>query len=291
MIPFVREMDPRYGEPVAVSPRVRRVLARNPSPFTYLGTGTYVVGSGEVAVIDPGPEDPEHLDALMRAVAGETVRAILTTHTHLDHSPLAGPLQKLTGAPIYGRADPAAESLDEAGQTSFRPDVEIADRAVVSGSGWSLEALATPGHASNHVVYALLEENGLFSGDHVMGWSTTIVSPPDGDMDDYIASLERVRARNFSVIWPTHGPPIEDVEPFLRAYRDHRLNRESQIRRALAAGARSIPDLVADLYADVDAKLHPAAARSVLAHLIRLVSSGEVTTDGPPRVDGAYRIS
>jgi glyoxylase-like metal-dependent hydrolase (beta-lactamase superfamily II) len=292
MIPFVRDMDFEYGTVQAVSPLIRRVVAENPGPFTYLGTGTYIIGRGEVAVIDPGPILDAHLETLTRAVEGERVAAILTTHSHMDHSPLARPLQAKTGAMIYGRSDPkAATSFEEAGEAEFRPDVEIEDGAIVSGPGWTLEALATPGHASNHVCYALQEENALFSGDHVMGWSTTVISPPDGDMTAYYASLDKVARRDFSTLWPTHGPPITDVAPFLAAYRDHRLERERQIKAQLAEGPRTIKAMVPMLYAAVDPRLHPAAAHSVLAHLIHLERMGEVLSEGPPGADTLYRLA
>ncbi len=292
MIPFVREIDPAYGRAVRVSPLVRRVTADNPGPFTYLGTGTYIVGHGEVAVIDPGPDLPEHLDALLAATRGERITAILTTHTHADHSPLSRPLAERTGAPvIYGRPDPATVSEEEANQADFRPDVEIADGQRVSGKGWTLEALFTPGHTSNHVCYALLEENTLFSGDHVMGWSTTVVSPPDGDMTDYYASLSKVEARGFDTLIPTHGPPITAVRPFLAAYRAHRLDRERQILAQLEQGHGLIREMVPLMYATVDVRLHPAASRSVLAHLIHLVRSGLVATDGAPGPQSRYRLA
>jgi glyoxylase-like metal-dependent hydrolase (beta-lactamase superfamily II) len=292
MIPFVRDMSFEYGAVDRISPLVRRVVANNPGPFTYLGTGTYIVGSGEVAVIDPGPPIDEHLDALMKATEGESIVTILTTHTHMDHSPLAHPLKARTGAPIYGRSDPkVGSSFEEAGEAHFRPDVEIADGARVAGPGWTLEAVATPGHASNHVCYALLEENALFSGDHVMGWSTTVVSPPDGDMTDYYVSLDKVRARDFSILIPTHGPPISDPAPFLDAYRDHRLDRERQILAALAGGQTHIKAMVPVMYAAVDPRLHPAAAHSVLAHLIHLVKTGRVVSDGAPSIDSAFRLA
>jgi glyoxylase-like metal-dependent hydrolase (beta-lactamase superfamily II) len=297
MIPFVRDMSFAYGVADQVSPLIRRVVAENPGPFTYLGTGTYIVGAGEVAVIDPGPLMDDHLAALLKATEGERIVAILTTHTHIDHSPLAHPLKAICGAPIYGRADPKTDSgFEEAGEANFRPDVEIADGAQVTGSGWTLQALATPGHASNHVVYALIEENALFSGDHVMGWSTTVVSPPDGDMTDYYASLEKVRARGFKTLWPTHGPPVTEVAPFLDAYRDHRLAREAQILAALAAGPTTIKAMVPVMYAAVDPRLHPAAAHSVLAHLIHLTRLGQVATDPPskdstPSIDSVFRLN
>jgi glyoxylase-like metal-dependent hydrolase (beta-lactamase superfamily II) len=271
------------------------VIARNPGPFTFTGTGTYIVGSGEVAVIDPGPDLPEHLQALERALAGERVAVILVTHTHLDHSPLAGPLARLTGAPVRGlpapRLEEAAIRLDEGQDLGFRPDALVADGERVEGPGWTLEAVTTPGHASNHVCYALIEENALFSGDHVMGWSTTVVSPPDGDMGQYYASLEKVAARGFSRLWPTHGPPVEEVGPFLAAYRAHRLQREAQILAELARGPRRIADMVPAIYADVDPRLHPAAAHSVLAHLIRLAREGRVAAEDGAGPGGLYRLA
>ena len=293
MIPFVREIDFEYGRPDQVSPLIRRVVARNPGPFTFTGTGTYIVGRGEVAVIDPGPELPEHLQALEDALGGERVTAILVTHTHLDHSPLARALAEATGASVYGleppRAPEAAIRLDEGQDLGFRPDALVADGQTLSGPGWTLQAVTTPGHVSNHVCYALAEENALFSGDHVMGWSTTVVIPPDGDMGDYLASLDKVAARGFSRLWPTHGPPVEDVAPFLAAYWAHRLEREAQILEQLDLGRSRIADMVRTIYADVDPRLHPAAAQSVLAHLIHLVRQGKARAiDGPPGLESAY---
>ena len=295
MIPYVREIDVEYGRCDRVSPLIRRVIADNPGPFTYTGTGTYIVGRGEVAVIDPGPELPEHLAAILKAVEGERVTDIVVTHTHADHSPLAAPLAGATGALTWGRPAPASRDdafrMDEAHDRGFRPDWEVADGERIAGPGWTLEAIATPGHASNHVCYALSEENALFSGDHVMGWSTTVVSPPDGDMGDYYASLEKVAARGFSTLWPTHGPPVTEVAPFLAAYKAHRLARERQILEQLAAGHTRIREIVPVIYADVDPRLHPAAAHSVLAHMIHLVRAGVVETDGEPGPDGDYRLS
>ena len=282
-------MDPRYGEAVEVAPGLRRVTCRNPGPFTFLGTNSFIVGRGEVAVVDPGPGDPEHLAALLRAVDGERVAAVLVSHTHADHSPLARPLAQAVGSPpVLGRADPGGVGGEGAGDAGFRPDRELADGEVVCGAGWALEALATPGHASNHLAYAL-DGATLLSGDHVMGWSTTIVSPPDGDMDAYLASLDRVIARGFAVLHPAHGPPVEDPARFLAAYRAHRLHRDDEVRAAVGAGLSRVPEMVGRLYADVDPRLHPAAARSVLAHLVRLVRRGEVETDGDPGPDGLYR--
>jgi glyoxylase-like metal-dependent hydrolase (beta-lactamase superfamily II) len=291
MIPFVRQMDFAYGRVDQVSPLIRRLVAENPGPFTYLGTGTYIVGHGEVAVIDPGPPIDAHLDAILAAVAGERVTHVLTTHTHMDHSPLAHPLARATGAPILGLPAPGALDTGEvADEAAFRPDMLVRDGLRIAGPGWTLEAMTTPGHASNHVAYALLEEDALFSGDHVMGWSTTVISPPDGDMADYYASLEKVAARNFAQLWPTHGPPVVEPGPFLDAYAAHRRARERQIVEALASGETHIRPMVERLYAAVDRRLHPAAAHSVWAHLIDLAKRGVVVADGPPELGSAYRL-
>jgi glyoxylase-like metal-dependent hydrolase (beta-lactamase superfamily II) len=297
MIPYVREIDIEYGRCDAVSPLIRRVTANNPGPFTFKGTGTYIVGRGEVAVIDPGPDDPAHLAAILAAVAGERVSHIVITHHHSDHSPLAGPLKAATGAPIYGCAVAHADADDggvkmEAGHDfAFAPDVSLCGGGTVSGPGWTLEAIPTPGHTSNHLCFAFPEENACFTGDHIMGWSTTVITPPDGDMTDYLESLEAIRARGFDVLWPTHGPPIRQVEPFIRAYAEHRQERIDQILGALKAGPARIRDLVPRLYADVDPRLHPAAARSMLAAMIHLARKGALATDGEAGPDSVYRLA
>lgn len=293
-IPFVRDMTFDYGTPQQVSPMIRRVVAHNPGPFTFLGTGVYIIGHGDVAVIDPGPDQPGHLDVLLKAVAGERVTHIFVTHGHMDHSPAAHPLAEATGAVIYGaEGEPIpteSEVRMEAGDDlTFRPDVGIADGQVIAGAGWTMQAIFTPGHTSHHVAYALREENALFSGDHIMGWSTTVISPPDGDMADYFRSLEKVRDADYATIWPTHGPPIStDVRGFVQAYIDHRRGREAQILEALRAGPSSIRALVPKLYADVDPRLHPAACHSVLAHVIQLTNEGRLTTTGPVTIDAVY---
>jgi glyoxylase-like metal-dependent hydrolase (beta-lactamase superfamily II) len=296
-IPYVRWTGVDYGRAEQVSPLIRRVTANNPGPFTYTGTGTYIVGRGEVAVIDPGPRLDAHLDALLAAVEGERVTHILVTHTHLDHSPLAHPLAARTGAKIWAARPPAptraAEVATEEGVDEvFRPDVILEDGETISGPGWTFEALATPGHASNHLAFALREENALLSGDHVMGWSTTVVSPPDGDMAAYYDSLKAVMARGFSTLWPTHGPPVTDPAPFLQAYLDHRRDRERQILERLAAGDRTIAEMVPVIYAAVDQRLWPAASHSMLAHLIDLTRRGVVVAvSGEAAIDSAYLLS
>jgi len=301
MIPYVRDIDVEYGRCDQVSPLIRRVTANNPGPFTFKGTGTYIVGRGEVAVIDPGPDDPAHLDAILSAVVGEKITHILITHHHSDHSPLAGPLKARTGATIYGCAVEGHDEDDddhgsvvkmEAGHDlSFKPDISLCDGGVILGRGWTMDALPTPGHTSNHICYGLREENACFSGDHIMGWSTTVITPPDGDMTDYLKSLDDIRARKFDVLWPTHGPPIRDVDAFIAAYIAHRQERVDQILGALKAGPARINELVPRLYADVDSRLHPAAARSMLAAMIHLVRKGQLAADGPPGPESTYRLA
>jgi len=298
MIPYVRDLNFEYGVVDQVTPLVRRVIANNPGPFTFLGTGTYIIGSGDsVAVIDPGPDLDDHLQAILAATKGERITHIFVTHNHLDHSPLARPLQQLTGAVTYGcpmvahaRADDEIrmEADDDLG---FVADIKVCEGGTFAGKGWTIEAIATPGHTSNHICFALHEENALFSGDHVMGWSTTVISPPDGDMGAYFASLDRIKARGFATLWPTHGPPITEPDAFIQAYIDHRRNREAQILAALGQGLTRIKAMVPVLYKDVDPRLHPAAALSVLAHVIQLTREGRIFTDGEPGLDSEYRLT
>jgi len=274
----------RYGKLIARSPLVRRLLAHNPSAFSYTGTGTFVVGHGTVAVIDPGPDDPDHVAALIAALAGETVSHIVVTHTHRDHSPAAPALKAATGAQIVGCAPlvlvddgPRAEAgFDD----TYVPDSEMADGDSITGPGWTLTAVATPGHTSNHLCFALPQEKALFTGDHVMGWSTTVVSPPDGDMADYVASLRKLLDRDDAVYHPTHGEPVTEPQRFVRGLITHRKQRENQIIKLLGDGTAAIPAMVAVMYAMVDKRLHPAAERSVLAHMIDLQAQGRVTPGG-----------
>ncbi|MFN4041416.1 MAG: MBL fold metallo-hydrolase [Brevundimonas sp.] len=299
MIPFVRDFDFVYGRCDRVSPLIRRLVANNPGAFTFAGTGTYIVGrdapGAEVAVIDPGPLDEAHLAALVAAVEGQRVIHVLVTHTHRDHAPLARPFSKAVSAPILAAQPPARDThasggLDEDNDDSFQPDIVLKGGERIAGDGWTLEALFTPGHASNHMAFVLEEENAMFSGDHVMGWSTTVVAPPDGDMAAYMTSLDAVIERGFSTIWPTHGAPITDPEPFLKAYRAHRLAREAQVLEQLARGPAAIADMVPFLYAAVDSRLWPAASLSVHAHLIKLVREGRVLADPAPKLQATYRL-
>ena len=279
--------DMPTGTLLQISPRIGRVLAPNPSPFTYTGTQTYLVGLEEVAVIDPGPADPDHLAALLAAIADRPVRAILCTHTHRDHSPAAAPLAAQAGAPIIGCAplvlDDDGPRADAAFDPSYSPDRILADGEQVRGEGWTLEAVATPGHTSNHLCFAMAEENALFTGDHVMGWSTSVISPPDGDMADYMRSMQRLLDRHDAIYYPAHGDPVPNPRRLVRGMMGHRKQREGQIMRFLERnGASEIPAMVAEMYKGIDPRLHPAAGRSVLAHLIDLDGRGmaEVAGDG-----------
>ncbi len=281
-IPFVRDFEFEYETLAQLSPLIQRVIANNPGPFTYTGTGVYIIGEKNVAVIDPGPDMPEHRAALDEALKGRRVTHVLMTHHHIDHSPLAIPLARDHNCQVYGygvqtRPPEGGEVRLEAGDDlTFKPDVEIRDGDVIEGEGWTIDAIHTPGHTSNHMCYSLREENTLFSGDHIMGWSTSVVSPPDGHMGDYLDSLKRVKARGFDRIWPTHGPCIEAVDEFIGAYIDHRLTREAQIMSAISDGESIIMKIVEKLYTDIDKRLYPAAAHSVLSHLIHMRETGRV---------------
>jgi glyoxylase-like metal-dependent hydrolase (beta-lactamase superfamily II) len=329
-IPFVRDLDVAYGRVDQVSPLIRRVVAENPSKFTYLGTGTYIVGRGEVAVIDPGPLLDAHVDAIVAALEpGERITHLVVTHTHSDHSPATAPLKERTGAPSYGygphgavppddvddrivfgdpEADgerkpdsetkpdgetPATTTLREGADTDFAPDVVVGDGDVVAGPGWTLQAVHTPGHTSNHLCYALAEEQTLFSGDHVMGWSTSVITPPDGDMVAFLASLRLLLDRDDASYWPTHGPQITDPKALVRAYLAHRQERTDQVVAALAAGPATIVEIVPHIYAGVAKTLWVPAAMSTYAHLLQLVAEGRVRVDGdrPPTRTARYELS
>lgn len=300
-IPFRRELKFEYAAAERLSPLVRRVIARNPGPFTFTGTGTYIVGRDKLAVIDPGPDLPAHVDALLAAVAGATVTHIVVTHTHVDHSPAAAALKRATGAPTYGfgphgsgRAEDRAGIggvTEEGGDHAFVPDIVLRDGDTIDGADWHLTAVATPGHTSNHLCYALPEEKILFTGDHVMGWSTSVIAPPDGDMSAYMRSLKKLLARDDARYWPTHGPSIDDPKPFVEAFIAHRQERSAAVLDRVAAGDGTIDAIVRHVYVGLDPRLFAAAGRSVLAHLIELVETGRVHCDGPARLDGHYRPS
>ena len=267
-----------------LEPLVARVLAPNPSAFTNTGTQTHIVGTKDLAVIDPGPNDIRHVGALLRAIGDRPVTAIVITHTHRDHSPASRALKAATGAPIIGCAALALEDLGPRADASFDadyvPDRVLADGESVSGTGWTLTAVATPGHTSNHLCFALPEANALFSGDHVMGWSTTIVSPPDGDMAAYMASLDKLMQRDDRIYYPAHGDPVENPRRLVRGMMGHRKQREGQILRLLRAEPQAIPAMVERMYVGIDPRLFPAAERSVLAHLIDLRDRGVVSLRG-----------
>lgn len=269
-----------------VEPLVGRVLAPNPSPFTYTGTQSYIVGGQDgVAVIDPGPRQDAHLDALMAAIAGRAVVAICCTHTHFDHSPLAAPLKDLTGAPIIGCAglalnDDGSLRLDAGFDASYQPDQVLNHGQGLSGPGWSLKAVHTPGHTANHLCFALKETGALFTGDHVMGWSTSVIAPPDGDMADYMASLQLLHEREDRVYYPAHGEQVDNPRQLVRGMIGHRRQRERQVLRQLEKGPQTIVAMVPDMYKGTDPVLYPAAGMSVKAHLVDLEKRGLVGSDG-----------
>jgi glyoxylase-like metal-dependent hydrolase (beta-lactamase superfamily II) len=291
-IAFNRQFEPDYGQLVRVSPLIRRVVAPNSSPFTAWGTGTYVVGNGKVAVIDPGPDDIAHIEALLAGLKDETVSHIVVTHTHRDHSPGARLLKERTGAPVLGCGPHGeeGETVEAGADYAFVPDTQLYENDLVQGTGWTLEAVPTPGHTSNHLCFALAEEKALFTGDHVMGWSTSVISPPDGDMAQYFASLRKLLDRADARYYPTHGAAIEAPQAYVRQLIEHRTEREEQVLACLREGHGTIGAMVEKLYADVDQRLHRAAGRSVLAHLIKLVDEGRVRREGKA-TDGPYRLA
>jgi glyoxylase-like metal-dependent hydrolase (beta-lactamase superfamily II) len=306
---FVTDFEPHHGELTEVSPLLRRIVCNNASKFTFHGTGTYVIGRGEVAVVDPGPRDDKHVERLLAGLKGETVREILITHTHGDHSPAAASLAAATGAPVLGfgphpgqatsegnedvaddrdwdtgeerkelsdeeRAKVKADHEKHLPDADFFPDRLLVHGEIVEGPGWTVEALHTPGHISNHLCFALAEEKAVLSGDHVMGWSTTIIPPPDGDLRAYLTSLELLLERDEQVLYPTHGAAVTTPQPFIRALHAHRLMRERQVVSQLEQGPRSVREIVTVLYDAVDRELWRPAARSVIAHLIALRDDG-----------------
>ena len=328
-IAFNQDFDPNYGQVVELSPLIRRVVAENPNPFTFTGTGVYLVGRGEVAVIDPGPTLAEHLDAVEAALGpDERISRILVTHTHSDHTAGVAALVERTGATTYGFgphgevpdedpldklsfdeyftpeekaeidkewADTPDELKREGPDQDFDPDVTVGDGDTIQGStadggSWTIEVVHTPGHTSNHVCFALQEEGVLFTGDHVMGWATSVISPPDGDLYDYLNSLRKLLDRNDTRYWPTHGPAIDDPQTYVQSFLDHRLHREQQIVTALEAGPNTIKGIVPDMYADVNKRLWRAAANSVYSHLLALHREGRATADPEPSLTATWSL-
>ena len=298
-IPFNKKLDlapDTVDEPV---PGVRRVMANNPGPFTFKGTLSYIVGRGKVAIVDPGPDDAAHIGALLDAVRGETVTHIFVTHTHRDHSPAVPAVKAATGATVYAEGPHRAarplhigehNPLDSSGDRDFRPDVQLKDGEVVEGDGWAIEAVTTPGHTANNMSFALKDRGILFAGDHVMGWATSIVAPPDGAMSDYMASLDKLARRGEDLYFSGHGPAIPDAKRFVNYYILHRKAREASILHRLGKGAADIPSIVRAIYIGIDPRLTGAAGLSVLAHMEDLVTRGLVETDGAPAIDGIYRL-
>lgn len=324
-IAFNKDFTPVYGQVDELSPLIRRVVAENPNPFTFTGTGVYLVGRGSVAVIDPGPTLDEHLDAVLGALEpGESVTHLLVTHTHTDHTAAVQKVIDRTGATTYGYgphgpvpdhdpldqvsfdeyftagekaqfdkqwADTPDELKREGPDVEFTPDVAVADGDLIAGPGWTVEVVHTPGHTSNHVCFALREEKVLFTGDHVMGWSTSVISPPDGDLFDYLNSLRKLLERDDERYWPTHGPAIENPREYVQSFIDHRLSRERQIVDALATGPSTIKAIVPDMYADVDKRLWRAAANSVYSHLLALHREGRVSADGETSLTATWTLT
>jgi len=300
IIPFNKEFPHEPGEVVTLTPRLRRVTCGNPSAFTYHGTNTYLLGHGEVGVVDPGPAEQAHIDRLREVLAknGETVSHIIVTHTHRDHSPGVALMKEWTNAPIYGYGPHGIGARrnwpfdgPEGSDLNFAPDVCVPDGGLVKGKGWTLQAVFTPGHISNHLCFALKQDNVLLSGDHVMGWSTSIVSPPDGDMGHYMASLRKLLDRGEHTYYPGHGGPIVDPAAFVQAFIEHRGEREQQILDCLAQHPQHIPEMVKDIYINTPGYLHKAAARSVLSHLLHMAEEGRVVSpDDPPGPDSLYRL-
>ncbi|MGI6851458.1 MBL fold metallo-hydrolase [Mesorhizobium sp. 1B3] len=296
---FDTAFEPSYGRPVEAAPGVLRLTVENPSPFTFHGTNTYLVGGGALAVVDPGPDDKAHLAAILDAAGGRPISHIFVSHTHRDHSPLAARLKAQTGAQILAQGPHRAarplrigelNPLDASADTDFEPDVALADGDLVEGDGWALRAVHTPGHAANHTAFALEGTGILFSADHVMAWSTTIVAPPDGAMADYMASLDKLLARDDHLFLPGHGGPVISPKTFMRGLKAHRKMRERAIVERLSAGDNTIAEIVKSIYRDTDPRLHGAAGLSVLAHMEDLIGRNVVAAEGDPAIDSVYRL-
>jgi glyoxylase-like metal-dependent hydrolase (beta-lactamase superfamily II) len=299
-IPFDKSFSLEPDRVQEVAPGVRAIVADNPGPFTFKGTISYIVGRGQVAIIDPGPDDVAHVAALLNAVRDETVTHIFVTHTHRDHSPAAAKIKDATGAKVLAQGPhrPARplhtgeiRRLDASVDLDFRPDITLADGDIVNGKGWTLQAVATPGHTTNHMAYAFKEADLLFAGDHVMAWSTTIVAPPDGAMSDYMASLHKLAERSEPLYLSGHGAPVRDAPRYVQYLIRHRQAREASILHRLGKGPADIPTIVRAVYIGLDPRLVGAAALSVLAHLEELVARGAAVTEGPASIGGIYRLA
>jgi glyoxylase-like metal-dependent hydrolase (beta-lactamase superfamily II) len=298
--PFDKSFDLVPGKVKEIAPQVRALVADNPGPFTYKGTVSYIIGRGKVAILDPGPDDDAHIAALLDAVRGETVTHIFVTHTHRDHSPGVPKVKVATGAGVFAEgphrlARPLhigeTRRLDASADMDFAPDVRLSDGDAVSGDGWTMEAITTPGHTANHMAYAFKEADLLFAGDHVMAWSTTIVAPPDGAMSDYMASLQKLARRSEPIYLPGHGAPVRNAPRYVQFLIQHRHGREASILHRLGKGAADIPTIVKAVYIGLDPRLVGAAALSTLAHLEDLVARGIIATEGPPSIGGTYRLA
>ncbi|RWB56734.1 MBL fold metallo-hydrolase [Mesorhizobium sp.] len=294
---FDTRFDPAYGRAVTVAPDVLRITANNPSPFTFHGTNSYIVGRETLAVVDPGPDDDTHLQTLLAAIGGRPVSHVFVSHTHRDHSPLTARLKQRTGATVLaeGPHRPArplrigeVNPLDASADLDFVPDLALADGSLTHGDGWTIRTVLTPGHAANHAAFALEGTGVLFSADHVMAWATSIVAPPDGAMADYMRSLDKLIERDDRLLFPGHGGPVTAPRKFMRGLKTHRKMRERAILERIRNGDRTIKDMVAAIYRDTDPRLHGAAGLSVLAHLEDLVVRGLVATEGDPAIDGIF---
>ena len=293
-ISFNRDFECEYGVMVQLSPLVRRIIANNPGPYTFKGTGTYVIGSGKVAVIDPGPHDKDHVDAIIGALKGEKITHQLITHTHQDHSPAAALVKAFTGAKTYGFGPHGLGkygknfTVEAGGDMEFVPDVSLAGGELIKGDGWTVECIHTPGHTSNHLCYHLIEENVLFPGDHVMGWSTTVVSPPDGNMAEYMDSLRKLSERNDRLYYPTHGAPIRSPQKFIRGIIIHRKMRETQILDCLDKGLTTISLMVEQMYKGLDNRLIEAAKHSIFAHILDLIDREIIAPQDQISINAEY---
>ncbi len=298
-IPFRAEFEPRYGEGVEIAENIHRITAPNHGPFTFHGTNTYIVGGKEVAVIDPGPlEQNDHYETILKSLKGRTVSHILVTHTHMDHSPLARRLADETGAPIYAEGPHRAarelhlgeiNALDASGDRDFNPDHIIKHGDIISGNGFAIEAVFTPGHTANHMAFALMDSKFLFSGDHVMAWATSIVAPPDGNMAAYMGSLNTLLDRHETTYFPGHGGRLNKAKEFVRGLRAHRKMRETAVLHRIRKGDTTIPEMVAVIYKETDKRLHGAAALSVFAHIEDLLEKGLVSCEGAPSLASHYK--